>query len=69
MGETDLCFRPCSPGRFLAASELKMMLGYIVLSYDVKLEDDSSPPGNVYWDLNIVADPVARIMFRKRTDN
>lgn len=57
------------PGRFLAASELKMMLAYIVSSYDVKLEDDSSPPGNVYWDLNIVADPVARIMFRKRTDN
>ncbi|KAL4076426.1 cytochrome P450 [Scleroderma citrinum] len=60
--------RHACPGRFLAASELKTMLAYIVASYDVKLEDDSSPK-NIHWELNVVADPVARVMFRKRTGN
>jgi len=46
-----------------------MMLAYIVSSYDVKLEDNSSPPRNIYWDLNIASDPTARMMLRKRTDN
>ena len=45
------------------------MFAYIVSLYDVKLEDTSPPPKNVYWELNILADPIARIMFRKRTDN
>ena len=62
-------FHTCSPGRFLAVSELKTMFAYIVSLYDVKLEDTSPPPKNVYWELNILADPIARIMFRKRTDN
>ena len=45
------------------------MLAYIVSVYDLKLEDTSSPPKNVHWELNILADPIARIMLRKRTNN
>ncbi|KAI6098493.1 cytochrome P450 [Pisolithus sp. B1] len=57
------------PGRFLACNELKTMLAHILTSYDVKFEDSISRPTSMHWDLNIIADPTARVMFRKRTDN
>ncbi|KAI6101683.1 cytochrome P450 [Pisolithus croceorrhizus] len=57
------------PGRFLACDELKTMLAHILTFYDVKFEDRISRPTSVHWDLNIIADPTIRVMFRKRTDN
>ncbi|KAI6032208.1 hypothetical protein BKA83DRAFT_4210952, partial [Pisolithus microcarpus] len=57
------------PGRFLAANELKTMLAYILTSYDIKFEGRVSRPSIIHWDLNVIADPTARVMFRKRTCN
>ncbi|KAI6013593.1 cytochrome P450 [Pisolithus microcarpus] len=57
------------PGRFLAANELKTMLAYIVMSYDVKFGGRVSRPTSIHWDLNVIADPTVRVMFRKRTYN
>ncbi|KAI6042748.1 cytochrome P450 [Pisolithus marmoratus] len=57
------------PGRFLAANELKIMLAHILTSYDVKFEDRVSRPTSIHWDLNIIADPTVRVMFRRRADN
>ncbi|KAI6159827.1 cytochrome P450 [Pisolithus thermaeus] len=57
------------PGRFLAANELKTMLAHILISYDVKFEDRVSRPTSIHWDLNVIADPTVRVMFRKRTNN
>ncbi|KAG6329563.1 hypothetical protein ID866_9526, partial [Astraeus odoratus] len=57
-----------SPGRFLAAAMLKMMLAYIVLSFDVKLDASGLPPRNLVTGWAIEADPKARVMFRKRSD-
>ncbi|KAI6115212.1 hypothetical protein EDD16DRAFT_1482978 [Pisolithus croceorrhizus] len=37
-GDTHLSFHT-SPGRFLAANELKTMLAHTLISYDVKFED------------------------------
>ncbi|KAI5993451.1 cytochrome P450, partial [Pisolithus albus] len=54
-------------GRFLAANELKTMLAYILMSYDVRFEGGVSRPSIIHWDLNVIADPTARVMFRKRT--
>ncbi|KAI6152482.1 cytochrome P450 [Pisolithus tinctorius] len=54
------------PGRFLAANELKTMLAYILTMYDVKFEDKVSRPASIHWDLNVIADPTVRVMFRKR---
>ncbi|KAI5999861.1 cytochrome P450 [Pisolithus orientalis] len=54
------------PGRFLAANELKTMLAYILTMYDVKFEDSVSRPASIHWDLNVMADPTVRVMFRKR---
>ncbi|KAG6329900.1 hypothetical protein ID866_9189 [Astraeus odoratus] len=58
--------RHACPGRFLAAHELKTMLAHIVASYDIKLEDNSPPPNNTHFQVFVVVDPVAKIMFRKR---
>jgi len=36
--------RAACPGRFLAAADLKMMLTYVVVTYDLKLADGVRPP-------------------------
>ncbi|KAF9235145.1 cytochrome P450 [Melanogaster broomeanus] len=53
------------PGRFFAATYLKTMLAHIVVSYDIKLEDNIRPPSS-YTDIAIMANPRAKVMFRKR---
>ncbi|KAI0640085.1 cytochrome P450 [Trametes polyzona] len=58
-----VCF---SPGRFFAANELRAMLAYIVLHYDIKLPDPARPPRNIYWGNFVVPDPNGQVMFRKR---
>ncbi|PAV15330.1 cytochrome P450 [Pyrrhoderma noxium] len=52
--------RHACPGRFFAANELKAMLAYIVLNYDVKLPEDKqvSDP--------LEADQGSPILFRRR---
>ncbi|KIJ13840.1 hypothetical protein PAXINDRAFT_80216 [Paxillus involutus ATCC 200175] len=54
------------PGRFFAAIELKSMLAHVVLSYDVKLEDNATRPQSLRSGIHIAAHPTARVMFRKR---
>ncbi len=55
-----------SPGRFFAANELKAMLGYIVLNYDLKLPTSGPRPENLYFGSNVIPPPVADILFRRR---
>ncbi|KAI0640730.1 cytochrome P450 [Trametes meyenii] len=54
------------PGRFFAANELKAMLAYIVLHYDLKLPDGTEPPVNSYDALSVMPAPKGKVMFRKR---
>ncbi|KAG6329984.1 hypothetical protein ID866_9105 [Astraeus odoratus] len=56
------------PGRFFVAIVLKMMLAHTVLSFDVKVDESGLHPKNLVIGQAIVADPKARIMFRKRSD-
>lgn len=56
------------PGRFFAATLLKSMLAHIILSYDMKLEDNATPPRSIYHGTTILANPTAKIMFRRRID-
>ena len=55
-----------SPGRFFAANELKAMMAYVVVSYDVKFEKEGVRPENIYAALGISPDPNARVLFKKR---
>ncbi|KAI5993444.1 hypothetical protein EDD15DRAFT_2437996 [Pisolithus albus] len=57
------------PGRFLAANQLKTMLAFIIMSYDVKFEGRIFRPTSIRWNLNVITDPTLRVMFRKRICN
>jgi len=54
-----------SPGRFFAVAELKMMLGYILSTYDLKLAEGSHPKMQ-WFESKVVPDHSLRMMFRKR---
>lgn len=55
-----------SPGRFFVAHEMKAMLAHIVLSYDVKLEENTTIPESIHVTTSVMVDPNAKVMFRKR---
>ena len=57
--------RRASPGRFFAATELKSMLAYIVVTYDVKLDDDTPRPQT---RASTLPDSSAKVMFRRKID-
>lgn len=52
--------------RFFAANELKAMLAHIVLSYDVKFEDEGVRPPNQWFSVNCVPNMAAKVMFKRR---
>jgi len=58
--------RHACPGRFFAANELKMMMAHLVLSYDVKLEDEGVRPPNMWFASACSPNRTAEVLFRKR---
>ncbi|KAG6330777.1 hypothetical protein ID866_8313 [Astraeus odoratus] len=56
------------PGRFFVAVILKLLLAHIVVSFDVKLDENGPQPKNLLLGYAIVADPKARVMFRRRSN-
>ncbi|KAG6329270.1 hypothetical protein ID866_9819 [Astraeus odoratus] len=56
------------PGRFFASVMLKMLLAHVVFSFDVKLNGDDPRPKNLVLGHSFLADPKARVMFRRRSD-
>ena len=56
----------CSPGRFFAANELKALLAYLVLNYDMKLGDDGKRPASIFYGTNVIPSPTGQVLFRKR---
>ena len=62
-----ICVCSSSPGRFFAANELRAMLAYIVMNYDLKMEDGASRPKNFFFAVSMVPPQSRRILVRKRT--
>jgi len=58
--------RHACPGRFFAANELKMMMAHLVLTYDVKLENEGVRPPNQWFASVCVPNEEAEVLFRKR---
>ncbi|GJJ14399.1 hypothetical protein Clacol_008663 [Clathrus columnatus] len=54
------------PGRFFATNVLKILLGYVLLTYDIK-QDLNDPFVFGYKGLHWVPDPTKRLLFRERT--
>lgn len=57
-----------SPGRFFAANELKTMLAYLVLHYDVKFAEEGVRPANFRFGFADLPAHNAEVLFRKRCD-
>lgn len=66
----SLTMRSVSPGRFFAANELKVLLGMLILDYDLRWADPSVPPGWMPKPLRLgmhcVPNPKAEILIRRR---
>ncbi|EJD07489.1 cytochrome P450 [Fomitiporia mediterranea MF3/22] len=60
--------RHACPGRFFAVNELKAMMAYLILNYDVKTEVEGVRPENVYHRARLSPNPKAKVLFKKRTD-
>ena len=58
-------FNAC-PGRWLAGHQLKMMVGELLLNYDIKFLDGQNRPGNTNVDEFIFTDPDTPLMMKKR---
>ena len=59
-----------SPGRFFAAAEVKTMLAHVLLNYDIKMANDAGRPTNISIGSEMMPDPSAEVLFRKRcTEN
>ena len=56
----------CSPGRFFAANELKVMLAHILLNYDVKIANGGGRPENMWFGRSSLPNTKAEVLFRKR---
>lgn len=58
--------RYACPGRFIASTEIKMVLARILLSYDLKFPEGQGRPENrTVLELSF-QDPAGRIMLRQR---
>ena len=55
-----------SPGRFFAANELKAMLAYLVITYDVKLENEGVRPPNCWFATSCIPNRTGSVLFRER---
>ena len=58
-------FNAC-PGRWLAGNQLKMMVGELLLNYDIKFLDGQSRPANTNVDEFIFPNPDTQVMMKKR---
>ncbi|GJE99521.1 cytochrome P450 [Phanerochaete sordida] len=54
------------PGRFLAANELKAVVAYVLVHYDLRPERAGVRPQNVFRGLVVYPDAHAKVLFRKR---
>jgi cytochrome P450 len=60
--------RHACPGRFFAVNELKAMMCYLVLNYDVRLEDgqEGKRPANIDHRTTVMPNPFAKVLLRRR---
>jgi len=55
-----------SPGRFFAVNELKLMLAFTLLRYDVMTKDGKRPEAKKFMNI-LLPDMKAEILFKKRS--
>lgn len=58
--------RSPSPGRFFAVNELKALIGHVLMTYDIKFENNGGFPDNDWNGASVTPNRLAQVMFRKR---
>ncbi|KAI1138785.1 cytochrome P450 [Hypoxylon sp. FL0543] len=59
--------RHACPGRFFASSELKLMLAYIIMNYDIQIQEKR--PENFWFGINRIPPMKATIKVRRRKES
>ncbi|KZT23027.1 cytochrome P450 [Neolentinus lepideus HHB14362 ss-1] len=54
------------PGRFFAANQLKLMLGHLLLNYDIQLEEPGVVPRQIWFEAAVLPHQTAKLLYRKR---
>ncbi|RHZ55544.1 cytochrome P450 [Aspergillus thermomutatus] len=54
------------PGRFFAASEIKVIMAFLLQNYDIRLEDGATRPENVHVGGTVSPPHDAKVLFRRR---
>jgi cytochrome P450 len=54
------------PGRFFAGNEIKMMLSYFLLNFDMKLKDGEERPKAMMLMMSKTPNPNGEVIFRRR---
>ncbi|KAH6657410.1 cytochrome P450 [Truncatella angustata] len=57
--------RHACPGRFFASSELKLMLAYILMNYDLEFQEKR--PDNIWFGMNRMPPMKATLKFKRRS--
>ncbi|KAI1793036.1 cytochrome P450 [Ganoderma leucocontextum] len=55
------------PGRFFASMELKAVLAYLILHYDMKLEGEAARPANFNLSFSVIPSQDAVVQFKRRS--
>ena len=53
------------PGRFFVTEEMKILLIFIILQYDIKYPEGQSRPANIQRGEALVPDPTRKLLFKK----
>ncbi|EPQ55820.1 cytochrome P450 [Gloeophyllum trabeum ATCC 11539] len=54
------------PGRFFAANQLKLMIGHLLLNYDIQLEQPGVVPRQIWFEAAVLPHQTAKLLYRKR---
>ncbi|KAF9263054.1 cytochrome P450 [Marasmius fiardii PR-910] len=55
------------PGRFFAVNQLKLLIAYVLLTYDIKFSEEQTKLPDPFWFAwTVLPDSSARVLFRKR---
>ncbi|KAI1380477.1 cytochrome P450 monooxygenase [Hypoxylon crocopeplum] len=58
--------RHACPGRFFASNEIKAIMGYLLLNYDMKFAEGQTRPQSHLFETQNLPDHEATVLFRKR---
>jgi cytochrome P450 len=54
------------PGRFFAAAQLKTIMAYLLMNYDMKLKEGETKPLQNYVGMAILPNSTQEVLFKKR---